>query len=140
MARAILCDSGDGLPYRYMLTDVEAADTKAYCEQHFLGMCIDVINAAVEAMPPDDTEAEPEADQVDVAVDMYGNETVQPPPGTPTVRTVHLPGVLGGDDDAGAAAEHEARVHAELAKRPDGAATSEATVPWPDHVDSGATD
>jgi hypothetical protein len=103
-------------------------------------MCIDVINAAVEAMPepePDGEDAEHDADFAEVMARQPAEPG--PEPERP-VRTVRLPGTLGGDDDAGAATAHENRVRHVLAHRPDGAATSEAVAPWPEHQDSEAAD
>jgi len=101
-----------------MVTDVDAADTRAYCQQHFLAMCIDVINAAVEAMPDEPEPGEPEPDE-------------------PLVTN---PANLTGLADGSTAAEQERKTRRKLAARPDGAATSETVAPWPGGIDSGATD
>lgn len=110
MARAILCDSGDGEPYRYLVSEFENGTTVAYCEQHWYGMCVDVVMALAEQMPGDEPEPEPEPDPGQAAPELE--------PGQAEAVVAEL--------------RHRDRTRERLAARPDAPATSEAagiTVP-----------
>jgi hypothetical protein len=131
MARPITCESLDGNPAAYMITDLFDGTTFAVCVEHWVDLCG---NVAASRRPDADTGAE--------AVEVEAAEADDADPGTvselaaavaadlgvdvSTVAVTHLPGDGPTPEPA-----QRARTRRKLAERPDSTATSEAAVPWP---------
>lgn len=151
MAQTITCDAGDGRPAAYLVSDMDAGSTFATCTDHWIDFCAEVTRAAEAAIaasapatapepvdlpedPSDPDNDVQQADQLDgaddtalpdVVVTLPDDDDDDDGPGE-VLAVVTDDGVAMTPDEYRA---HEARVRAELAARPDAAATSQA-VTW----------
>lgn len=151
MAQTITCDSADGQPAAYLITDLSNGTTFAPCVQHWIDLCAHVTREAeqhiAESTPapapqPIDPPVDPSDPDNDVQQADQADDGGDGPVGT-TPRTgpfvldedaiAASHGMVRGEDGGmrtpAAHEAHEARVRAELAERPDSAPDSES-VTW----------
>jgi hypothetical protein len=153
MARPITCESLDGNPAAYMITDLSDGTTFAVCVEHWADLCGNVAasqrpdadtgaeSGEVEAAEADDADpgtvselAAPGVDGVNLEGDDEDDESepcpfcglvVRPAEQEAHVTTLHMAEL------ANVATGQESRTRRKLASRPDSTATSEGAVPWP---------
>jgi hypothetical protein len=131
MARPITCESLDGNPAAYMITDLSDGTTFAVCVEHWVDLCTNVANSQQGAQDEQATPGNPVPDASDHADFLTGAE----------IESARSQGIeVEGDGDPGPVAitpadldepVQRARTRRKLAERPDSTATSEANVPWP---------
>jgi hypothetical protein len=131
MARPITCESLDGNPAAYMITDLSDGTTFAVCVEHWVDLCGNVAAQQQGAQDEQATPGNPVPDASDHADFLTGAELE-----SARSRGVEVEGDIAPEADECAPADlgepvQRARTRRKLAERPDSTATSEAAVPWP---------